>query len=241
MEPSIEIVMAPGLYKFHSRGGNVVLIDVARFTSTLITALANGALSAEAYPNPEIPRKLKAEQNYLLAGENRGDDIEGFDFNNSPLSMTRENVEGRRLAFTTSNGTYTRSLIDSYDKIFAGGFVNVSALVKRLIEENKSVKLVCSGRVRRAAVEDLIFAGLVARRLVDEGGFVFFDDTVPIGMALWDQAKDNPLEYVLRMSPSVEYRYYKTPSYKADIDSVFQMDAYDIVPEEVSPLKFEVR
>ncbi|MCQ2251823.1 MAG: 2-phosphosulfolactate phosphatase [Bacteroidales bacterium] len=241
MERNIELVMAPCLYKYHSKGGVVVLIDVARFTTTMITALANGAVSAEAYPNSDIPLRLKAEQGYVLSGENRGCDIPGFDFNNSPLSMTPENVSGRKLAFTTTNGTYTRSLIDNYDKIFAGAFVNASALVKRLIAENKDVKLVCSGRGRRAAVEDTIFAGYIAKRLIEEGGFVSYDDSVYIGMVLYEQAKGNLLDFVLKNSPTVNIMCGRYPLYKNDLDTVFVLDKYDIVPEEVSPLKFEVR
>lgn len=241
MATNIEIVLAPSLYQFHSQGGNVVLIDVARFTSTMITALANGAVSAEVYPDTEIPLRLKREHGYLLVGETKGLDIEGFDFNNSPVAMTPENVSGRKLAFSTSNGTYTRSVIDNYDAIYAGGFINAKALVDRLIAENRNVKLVCSGRSRNIAIEDMIFAGYVAERLSADGGFTYNDDSVPASMLMWQMARENPLDFVLRMSPSVNYSYGKRPHYRADIDTVFLMDTYDVVPEEIAPLKFVVK
>ncbi len=241
MATNIEIVLAPSLYQFHSQGGNVVLIDVARFTSTMITALANGAVSAEVYPDTEIPLCLKREHGYLLVGETKGLDIEGFDFNNSPVAMTPENVSGRKLAFSTSNGTYTRSVIDNYDAIYAGGFINAKALVDRLIAENRNVKLVCSGRSRNIAIEDMIFAGYVAERLSADGGFTYNDDSVPASMLMWQMARENPLDFVLRMSPSVKYSYGKRPHYRADIDTVFLMDTYDVVPEEIAPLKFVVK
>ena len=56
-----DIVAAPALYPYQRKGGTIVLIDVLRFTSTLTTALANGALWAEAYPDTETVLKLKKE------------------------------------------------------------------------------------------------------------------------------------------------------------------------------------
>lgn len=237
MATNIEIVYAPGLCNCCSKGGDVVLIDIARFTTTLVTALANGALQAEAYSGQEIPLSLKP-QGYLLCGECQGNGIPGFDFNNSPLSMTRANVEGRKLAFSTTNGTYTRSLIQDYDAILAGSFLNVSALVRRLISDGRNARLVCSGRGRNVSTEDLIFAGLVATRLVQEGGYSFRDDTVPIAMALWQLAKHNPKEFALKNSPQLSYLYKTRPRYRADLDTLFDIDKFDIVPEEISPLKF---
>lgn len=241
MAINIEIVYAPALYDYHTPGGTVVLIDVARFTSTMITALANGAISAETYPDYDTPRRLKAEHGYVICGEERGLCVPGFDFNNSPILMTKENVMGHQLAFTTSNGTYMRSLVKDFDAIYAGAFVNLEALVNRLIADDKNVKLVCSGRARNVAVEDLIFAGCVASMLVDRAGATYHHDTVPVAISLWSLAKNDPLGFVLKNSPSVAYRYGKTPDYKADIDEVFKMSVYDIVPEEIAPLKFAVK
>jgi len=241
MSKNIEIVYAPNLYPFHKKGGNVVLIDVVRFTSTLITALANGAISGEAYPNSEIPLKLKKEKNYIIAGEKMGKDIPGFDYNNSPVDMTKENVFGRELAFCTTNGTYTRSLIDSYNNIFAGSFINASAVAKRLIQENNDVTLVCSGRGKKVAVEDLIFAGFIAKKLIEEGGFTYLEDGVSLAMLLWENAKDNPHDFVINHSPQIKHVLQENPKYKADYETIFDIDKFDVVPQEISPLKFVVK
>lgn len=241
MTPSIDIVFAPDLYRFHEKHQNIVLIDVLRFTSTMITALANGALSVEAYAEAEIPLKLKKEQQYVICGEYKGADIEGYDFNNSPVSMTKENVSGKKLAFCTTNGTYTRAVISDYETILAGAFLNFSALCKRLSLDNKSVTLVCSGSSRRPAVEDILFAGAVASYLSEKSGFDYIDESVFMAVSLYNLAKNDVEAFVKKNAPGKRIITETNEKYAADFDYVFQTDLYDIVPEETSAFKFEIK
>src|SRR5678815_616489 len=90
-----------------------VVFDILRATSTMVTALANGAEAI--MPVQEISEALaiKAKDpDVLLAGERHGVRIEGklsggvrFDFGNSPREFTSEKVRGRRIVTTTTNGT----------------------------------------------------------------------------------------------------------------------------------------
>ncbi|MBQ5541184.1 MAG: 2-phosphosulfolactate phosphatase, partial [Bacteroidales bacterium] len=202
MTPDIDIVFAPDLYRYHKKHFNIVLIDVLRFTSSLTTALANGALSVETFADEDTPLKLKKEQNYIICGEYKGEQLDGYDFNNSPVDMTKENVGGRKLAFCTTNGTYTRSVIYDYDRILAGSFLNFSALTERLKNDNKPVTLVCSGSARKPAVEDLIFAGKVADFLTLNCGFSFSEDSAGIAINLYKMSKNRIKDFVLESAPS---------------------------------------
>ena len=234
MTKSIDIVIAPE----HT---NVVLVDILRFTSTMTTALANGAKSVETYADEETPKKLKAEKNYIICGEYKGMDIDGYDFNNSPVSMTKENVAGRNLAFCTTNGTYTRSVIYDYGTILAGSFLNFSALCNRLSNDGQSITIVCSGSARRPATEDIIFAGQVADYLIKNSGFTYMEESVSIALNLYNLAKNNPKEFVLKSAPGKKIIIESNPRYAEDFEFVFQTDLFDIVPEETSALKFEAR
>ena len=241
MTPDIDVVFAPDLYRFHKKHFNIVLIDVLRFTSSLTTALANGALFVETFADEETPLKLKKEQDYIICGEYKGEQLEGYDFNNSPVDMTKENVFGRKLAFCTTNGTYTRSVIYDYDQILAGSFLNFSALTKRLKNDSKPVTLVCSGSARKPAVEDVIFAGKVAEYLIEDCGFCFSEDSVSMAVSLYKTSKGREKDFVLESAPSKASIVKKQPKYAADFDFVFQNDIFDIVPEETSAFKFEAR
>jgi len=239
MAQRIETVFAPDLYKFHDKCQNVVLIDVARFTSTMVTALANGALCVETYPDTETPLRLKREKGYLIAGEVRGRDIEGFDFNNSPISMNRDNVGGQKLAFCTSNGTYARSIVTDCEKIYAAAFLNSTAVSDRLTRDGKSVLLLCSGRSRKPAIEDILLAGQIAQRLIATGKFETTDECTNMAIQLYNMGKDDIMAYVLGMYPRMADFSKRFPKFQKDIEFVFHnQDIYDIVPEDVANGRF---
>lgn len=90
-----------------------VVFDVLRATSSIVTALANGA--CEIIPVCEIAEAValrQARPDLLLAGERNGRRIlraqtgsVDFDLGNSPREFTRERVAGRSIAMTTTNGT----------------------------------------------------------------------------------------------------------------------------------------
>ena len=90
------------------RGKNVVLIDVLRATSVMITALHNGA--KEIIPCLTAGDAFAAaghftQSSYLLCGERDAIKLEGFDLGNSPLEYNYEEVAGKSLILTTTNGT----------------------------------------------------------------------------------------------------------------------------------------
>src|SRR5581483_4631948 len=90
-----------------------VVFDVFRATSSMITALANGAVAV--VPVGEIEDALalrRQDPAVLLAGEREGVRIRAhltggvdFDLGNSPREFTREVVAGRTIVMTTTNGT----------------------------------------------------------------------------------------------------------------------------------------
>ena len=240
MTRNIDIVACPALYQYQRKGGTVVLIDILRFTSTLTTALANGALWAEAYPDADKALSLK-DEGYIAIGEHNGFIIEGFDYNNSPVSMTRENIGGRKLAFVTTNGTYTRSLIDTYDAIYAGCFLNGNALVQRLLEEHNDVQIVCSGHRCKIGIDDLLVAGMIADRLLKSGKYTHNEDAVSMAQTLYNVAKDDIKSFILSQVPWFEPLFVENPQYKEDFNFALRHDVFDVVPEEESPLKFIVK
>jgi len=132
-------------------------------------------------------------------------------------------------------------VIYDYETVLAGAFLNLSALVKRLASDKKSVTLVCSGSSRRPAVEDILFAGAVASLLTEKHGFGYTDESVFMAVALYNLAKDGVKDFVKGNAPKKRERTETNKKYAADFDYVFQTDLYDIVPEETSAFKFEIK
>ncbi len=242
MTKNIDIVLSPALYPFQKKSGHtIVLIDVLRFTSTMTTALANGAVYAETFADVDAALQARGnDYSYKLVGEKGGAFIEGFNFNNSPVAMTHQNIGGRKLGFVTTNGTYMRSLMDNDQKIYAGCFLNGKALINRLLEEDCDVQLVCSGCHNKPAVEDTLFAGMVADKLLKSNKYRYWEDVVPMCRMLYRTAKQDLKKYALRHSLVLRSRYNEYINYRDDLDFSFRQNIFDVVPEEEEPYKFVV-
>ena len=93
-----------------------MVIDVLRFTTSAAYALANGARSIILCETPEEAAAVRRQSaDVLLAGERNAVRPSGFDLGNSPLEFTRAAVQGRDLAWTTTNGTRAIAACLSHD------------------------------------------------------------------------------------------------------------------------------
>ena len=131
----LEVVLTP--HRVPPKLGAAVVIDVLRATSTITTALAHGVSSIHTTTSEEEARGLsRGEENFLLGGERQGIKIPGFQLGNSPAEYTREVVAGKKIIFTTTNGTLAlaRAKESRLSPILTGCFLNLSALVKRIKE-----------------------------------------------------------------------------------------------------------
>ncbi|MEO6787582.1 MAG: 2-phosphosulfolactate phosphatase [Chthoniobacteraceae bacterium] len=139
----------------------VVVFDVLRATSTMVTALANG--TAEIYPVASIPEALEMKEfmpQALLAGERRGVPFDGFDLGNSPLAYRK--LGAARIISLTANCCAALRACAGAGRVLIGSLLNMGALAGHLKEESPdSVLLVCAGTVREPAIEDLFAAGML--------------------------------------------------------------------------------
>src|SRR5580658_5292532 len=172
METNLEVVFTPA--DFSALPGrdlsatHCVVFDVLRATSTMMTALANGA--SRIFPARDIAEALRlsvAHPAALLAGERDGVRILSgqtggvdFDLGNSPREFTRERVAGRDIIMTTTNGTRALQACLGARRIFPGAWLNLGALARRLRSEQAArLLVVCAGTYEEAAYEDTLAAG----------------------------------------------------------------------------------
>jgi 2-phosphosulfolactate phosphatase len=156
-------------------GGTAVVIDVLRATTTIVYALEAGA--KEVIPCREIEdARAEAEKHcrceILLGGERGGEPIADFDMGNSPEEYSGTEVEGKTIVFTTTNGTLAMSHARDAKKILLAAFVNVSAVVQKLLGEDE-VHILCAGTNGEFSQDDILLAGLIVERLNKIGGKVY--------------------------------------------------------------------
>ena len=153
------------------RGTVGVVIDVLRATTTITHALASGVTrvipsleTEEAFAIRETLREQLPGQSVLLGGERGGVLIEGFDLGNSPEEYTPEQVGGKTLIFSTTNGTRAMFRLLEADAIYLACFNNADAVAKCLLTFPK-ITILCAGTNHQYTEEDMLLAGMLTERL----------------------------------------------------------------------------
>lgn len=220
------------------RGGQAVVIDILRATTTIVHALAAGVTTLIACGEVDQARDLARKRTSgttLLGGERHGQRIPGFDLDNSPLKYTTETLSGKALVFTTTNGTRALASCVNADRILVGAFVNQRATINTLAKDGRRVHLLCAGTDGFISTEDVLFAGSVASALLlTSGGRVVPDDETQLALALWQATENQPnirenIRQVLRDSRGG--RNLLELGYDADIDRASECDRFDFAVE----------
>lgn len=175
----------------------VVIIDVFRATSTISTALYNGAARVIPVAAVEDCKRLGNEiPNAITAGEREGKVIEGLQYGNSPAEYPREFIEGKTLVLTTTNGTKLlhMAFAKGCDEVITGSFTNLSAVCEYLATQNKNVILGCSGWKDMFNVEDTLFAGAVISRI--KAHFTIHDDASLMAEELYKLHQNNLFDFI---------------------------------------------
>jgi 2-phosphosulfolactate phosphatase len=217
-------------------GKPVIVLDVVRATSSIVAALANGARAVVPAATPDealrVAKNLERDD-VLLAGERGGHRIDGFDLGNSPIEMDAETVADKTLVMATTNGTGALVAAEPGRPVLVAAITNFSAVVARAKEELKEsgeLTVLCSGRERMFALEDAYVAGRIVKALLPDNKRkdVELNDAAIAALELVRRYGDRWKRAVIA---SAAARDLKKIGYRADVEAVTEVDAYDIVPE----------
>lgn len=155
-------------------GTTCVVLDILRATTSMTTALSNGAeaIIPVAEITEAVAIKLRRPE-VLLAGERDGVRISAelsggveFDLGNSPREFTADKVRGKTIVMTTTNGTRALRACAGAEQVLIGSFLNLRAVVHWIRQRlPSSLLLVCSGTYEQAALEDALAAGALCEKL----------------------------------------------------------------------------
>lgn len=208
--------------KFHT----VVIIDVFRATSTICTALNNGATSI--IPVEKLEEVVAYKQKGLLVGGERNVERCDFaDFGNSPFEYSSDKVSGQDIAFSTTNGTRAINIALEAKEMIMGSFLNLNSVVDRCASEQKGVLILCSGWRNRFNVEDSLCGGAIATQLVEKYGYSIGSDSVRVAMAMWREAKEDLSSYIRKTE---HYDRLALKNLEKDIEYCLSLNLLKIVP-----------
>ncbi len=211
------------------RGRNVVIIDVLRASTTICTALRNGA--REVIPTPDIENATKISANlsggsHLLGGERQGKKIDGFDLGNSPFEYTQEKVGGKTIVFTTTNGAAAIYKCRYASIALVGTFVNISSIVQTIIDIGGTWTILCSGRQGEFSVEDATCAGMIITK-VEAATEVETDDAGLTATILYKNFKRSILGM---MRKSAHGKYLISIGFEEDLKFCAKIDSVPVIP-----------
>ena len=205
--PFLNTVLSPSLLDLYDISNSiVVIIDILRATSTIASALYNGA--KEIIPVDSVAEciKLGKQMEVITAGERDGRIAEGLQYGNTPFQYTSEFIKGKTLVLTTTNGTKLlhMALAANAKGIITGSFCNISAVCNYLTNQNKEVILACAAWKNRINIEDSLFAGAVINRI--KNNFQVNCDATQIAETLYLQAKDDLFGFLKEKNASHYHR-----------------------------------
>lgn len=223
---TIDLCLSPELmhlYDVHDK--TVVVVDILRATSCMVTAMAHGVESITPIANLEECQAMK-EKGFITSGERNGEKVKGFDKGNSPFEYMDSTIKGKKIAFTTTNGTLAIEKAKDARELLIGSFINISAIVSHLKKNPSPILILCAGWKGRVNLEDTIFAGAVIEQL--QGEAVPDDDAPLAAMYLYQKAKKD-LEGFLNASSHV--KRLNRLNIQRDIEFCLTPDQYSVLPK----------
>jgi 2-phosphosulfolactate phosphatase len=222
------IISAEDIKKNKVNDKTVVVIDMLRATSVIVTALNNGC--KEVIPVVTIEEAMNIfrmdKEKYLLGGERKGLKIEGFGFSNSPLEYTKEVVKGKALVMTTSNGTRAIKGSEGAKHILIGAMINAEAVAKKLIELNNDVVIVNAGTYGEFSIDDFICSGYIIEALKKEIDIEASDIAITAHYVF--KNNEDIFSYIKFAS---HYKRIMELGLEEDLKYCCQKDVINIVPE----------
>lgn len=203
---------------------SVVVVDILRATSSMVTAFAHGIDSIYPVAKLEDCRTMKTK-GYLIAGERDGEKVPDFDLGNSPFEYMAENLKGKQIAFTTTNGTQAIAKSIGAKEILIGAFLNLSAVADHLIKSNNNILIVCAGWKGKVNLEDTVFAGALVDKL--KNNFTLACDAPLAAQHLYNAAKADIVKF---LSESSHVKRLNKLNIHDDMRFCLTVDTYRIVP-----------
>lgn len=192
---NIDVCFSPALYHLYEDHEHIaVVVDIFRATSAICTAFDYGVERIIPVTTIDDAKEFKGK-GYLIAAERDGIKLDFADFGNSPYNFMQKGLEGSTIVYSTTNGTQAIHRAGTAKKVVIASFINLSAVADFLCNEESDVVILCAGWKDRFSLEDSVFAGALADKLLETGSFATSCDSVTASVDLWREAKKDIMTY----------------------------------------------
>jgi 2-phosphosulfolactate phosphatase len=197
----VEVCFMPGQYPLYAQDmGIVVVIDVLRATSAMVAAFENGIDRIIPVATIEEAASTSAAKDTSQQPSGTVRSSRASQYGNSPLAYVGQDLRGKTIVMTTTNGTKAINLAKDARMLVIGSFLNLTALSDWLVKQNDNILLLCSGWKDKFNLEDSVFAGAVMERLLESGKFGVEEDSSIAAKYMYMAARDNYMG-ILKAAP----------------------------------------
>ena len=211
-------------------GKTVVVLDILFATSSIVAAMAHGA--AEVIPTldgaaAQAEAARHPNDSCVLSGELNADTLPGF-VHPTPLALLAENLEGKSLIYSTTNGTVAVNKSREADHVYAAALLNGEAVVKHIAQHHgdETVLIVCSGSADNFNLEDFDGAGYLASLFARQGQEHEFTDAALAAMLLHEKCEAGECLRRARVGRMMLERRLDR-----EVDFAAQKNLYTVVPK----------
>ncbi|MFO7867805.1 MAG: 2-phosphosulfolactate phosphatase [Bacteroidales bacterium] len=226
---SLEVCYSPALFDYHkNKDAIVVVVDVLRATSSICTAFANGVEYIIPVKSKEEALSYK-EKGFVIAAERNGLILDFADIGNSPYNFSAEVIGGKKVVYSTTNGTKTiQTAAAESKKVVIGAFSNISVLTDWLIAQESPIIILCAGWKNRYNIEDTVFAGALSSRLLSTKLFTSICDSTTAAIDMWHTHKHDLRSLIDTCAQRERLRVNKLDDC---IDYCISTDTCPVIPE----------
>jgi len=193
---NIEVCFTPATYNvFENNEAIVVVVDILRATSAIVTAFMNGVKRIIPVGTLEEAEEYK-RRGYMVAAERDGIVRDFADFGNSPYNFTPDRVANGEIVYSTTNGTNSIMMAKDSYRVLIGSYLNHQALIDFILKENRNVLILCAGWKNKFNLEDSLFAGSLAGALLENKNYGTICDSTIAAIDLWNEAQKDILAYL---------------------------------------------
>lgn len=229
----LDVFFTPNQVKPPDTAGRlVIIVDVLRASTTVATALGNGAKTVIPLEGPDevISRSREfARSQTLLAGEQKMFPISGFDLGNSPQAFTPEVVAGKTILITTTNGTRALLGVQGARDIVIASYVNFSAvlvMMKVAASSKTDIAIICAGEEGSFTLEDSACAGRYVRA-IPKRTTIAVNDAAAASVLIEKKYGDNIAKV---FKESTHGQALESAGFGDDLTAAAEVDAYPVVP-----------
>lgn len=215
----------------------IVMIDVLRASSVIITALQNG--TKNIYPVKTIDEAWalkEANPNFLITGERNSIKIDGFDLGNSPYEYETSLVKNKNIIFTSTNGAKIFSVGTTANKRVIASFINYEIVLKdissyieteNLNKRKINLFFISAGTYGKYSREDSLLAGKFINEISNLNINIELSDSSELIRSNFLQNEANLSDY---LKSSKHAKYLRELSLSKDVEYCISNKNINVLP-----------